>query len=206
MLKKRWHALLGGVLLILVAASGGGFASTLTGATGMIMVPTASVLPTGAGEVSLHATDGRTGFSASYGIFENVEVAVNTLKPGNSPVDLGIVFKGLVFSETAERPGLAVGFESTQSYIMASKRLTPRMRVHVGYGDGDLKGAVGGVSYTLSSAAVSGGTPPTTLMAEYVDKEINVGARMVFSPQLSLDLALLNLKRLSAGVSVRVSF
>lgn len=212
---KRFHskikAVRAGVLLAVmtgaiafVAASAG--AGTISGATGLIEVPSADVLANGDLELTVRYLDGEFGLAAVYGILDDVEVGINNIRTG-SDAGVGFVFKGTIHRETNDRPAIAIGLESGQSYATVSKRLVPGVRLHGGYGIGRIKGLFAGVSYTLSTVSRGGAaSPPTTLYGEYTSRGLNVGARMVLSPVISADFALMDLKEATAALGVRLRF
>lgn len=194
------------MIALLIALAGQVGAATVSGATGLIYVPSADTLGEHEAEIGVRYVDGKLFSSFMYGVFDQIEIGVNNVRRNGDDSQLGFVIKGNVFSETAERPAVAVGFETDQSYIVASKRLTPRVRGHVGFGHGDLRGAIAGVSLVLNTTSGGGVTPTTTLLAEYTPRGLNAGVRMVFSPLVSVDVSLLDLDKLSAGVALRTRF
>lgn len=187
----------------------GASAGTLTGATGLITLASADTLPSGNAEFGVRMNGGQVGATAIYGLMEELEVGVNSFKPNAQPLGVGLVLKGQLLNETESVPAVAVGFETDQSYLVASKRLTPRVRVHAGYLHGDQQGVAAGVAYTLNTTSVSStpvSSPATTLLAEYVPSGVNVGARMFFGPSIAVDVALMDLEEFTGGVSFRLAF
>ena len=191
---------------LLVALAGQVGAATVSGATGLIYVPTADTLGEREAEIGVRYVDGRLSSSFMYGVLDQVEVGVNNIRSNGDPSQLGFVLKGNVFTETVERPALAVGFETDRSYVVASKRLTPRLRGHAGFGQGKLNGAFAGASLVLNTTSGGRVTPTTTLLAEYTPRGLNAGMRLVFSPLISVDLSLIDLDELSFGVALRTRF
>lgn len=193
------------LLLALVGASVS--AGTVTGASGLITLATADALPGGTAELAVRESDNRLGVSMVWGPGGGVEVGVNTIKEG--PFGVGFLLKGVVAYETVSSPGVAVGFETERSYLVVSKRLTPRVRLHGAYLHGEEQGLAAGLAYSVSTASLSSTgmmSPATTLLAEYTPSGVNVGARMLFGPLLALDVALMDLKRPSGGLSLRITF
>lgn len=201
----RTLAALAAAALVALAA-GSVSAATVTGASGLIYVPSADTLATGDAEIAVRHLDGRLTSSFTYGIFERIEIALNNMAQPGDPADVGLVLKGAVFEETAQRPAVAVGFETGRSYAVVSKRLSPRVRAHAGIGSGSLDGVFAGLSLSLNTISGTSGAPATTVLAEVVRGKVNAGVRMVFSPLLSVDLALEDLKDVSAGVALRTRF
>ena len=206
--KQRFTAIAALILVAAVLAFGPSpaGAATLTGASGLIYIPSADTLGTGDAEIGVRFTDGKLTTSLTYGVFERIEVGINNVKKGAEPAGLGLVLKGAVFEETAERPAVAVGFETGQSYVVVSKRLAPRVRAHAGFGSGELEGLFAGVSLVVSTTSSGSISPATTLLAEVTPEGLNAGVRMVFSPVVSVDLSLIDLEKLSAGVALRTRF
>lgn len=183
-------------------------ASTLTGATGLIAVPTADTLPAGVGEFAVHFHDHRLTAAVSYGFFDHVEIGANT-RVKDASLDLGLMIKANLVTETARNPAVALGFETGRSYVVVSKLVAPRVRGTAGYALGDQSGPFAGVAVNLSTASVQGraGIPPTTLMAEISPgRGLDVGARVLITPNFSADLMLLNMKDVGAGIAIRTQF
>lgn len=181
-------------------------ATTVSGATGLIFVPTADTLPVGDVEIGVRYIDEKIASSVTYGIFDQIEIGINSVHGNKDSSELGFVLKGTVFTETQDRPALAVGLETDQSYIVASKRLTPSIRAHVGYGIGDMEGLLAGVSLVVNTTTSGRFSPATSILAEMTPKGLNAGLRLVFSPLISVDLALLDLSDFAAGVAIRTRF
>gem|GEM_PF-1887672 len=181
-------------------------AGTISGASGLIEVPSADVLADGAFEATVRFAGDKVGLSATYGAFDSMEVAVNTLRTGKDEA-IGIVLKGVVYEETGPRPAVAIGLETGQSYAVLSKRIAPGVRLHAGYGIGRMQGLFAGFTYSLSTVSARGAAAPvTTLLGELTPNGVNVGARMVFSPVFAADIGLLDLREATAGLSVRLMF
>lgn len=184
-------------------------AATFTGVSGMLTVPTADVLPEGAIEGGIRLVGDDMTAAIALGALPNVEVALNNVSETAGIEEIGFAVKGLVFAETAREPGVAAGFESERAYIVVSKRLAPRFRAHAGYAYGERSGVFGGASYALATASSGRSAlrvPATTAMFEYTPDGLNVGARMVFAPALSVDVGLMDLEDLVLGVSLRSVF
>lgn len=181
-------------------------AATATGSSGLIHTPSADTLETGDVELGVRYTGNKLSASLTWGIAERIEIGVNSLEKGGTLSDLGLFVKGAVFEETADRPAVAVGFETGQSYVVVSKRLAPRVRAHAGYGSGALDGVFAGVSVALNTTSNRAGAPVTTVLAEATKHGLNAGLRMIFSPSISLDVALIDLEKFSGAVGIRMRF
>ena len=104
------------------------------------MYPAPTRWQTREAEISVRYLDGRLSSSFMYGVFDQIEIGVNNIRANGDTSDLGIVLKGTAVQETADSPAIAVGFETGQGYVVASKRLAPWLRGHAGFGYGDLEG------------------------------------------------------------------
>ena len=203
--RQQWTSLIFALAALLVFGASPGRAGTETGASGLILVPSADTLAPGDAEFAVRYKDGRLGGSFTYGIFDRIEIGVNNMRK-SSTSDFGIVIKGAIFEETASEPAVAVGFETGQSYVVVSKRLAPRVRAHLGLGAGDLEGVFAGVALVVNTTTGRGLAPATTAMAEVTPRGVNAGVRLVFSPLVSADVALVDLEELVGGISFRVRF
>lgn len=196
------------VLVVLVALSLSASAATPTGATGLISIPTADTLGTQDAEFTAHLSGGRFLGAITYSPLDQIEVGVNTAAKGVNSLELGFLIKAKLLAETAEAPAIALGFETGQSYVVASKRLSPRVRAHLGLGQGRISGLFAGAAISLSNASVQGrgGLPPMTVMGEYTPAGFHAGLRMVLTPQISFDLSLHRLKEVAGGITIRTRF
>jgi len=193
----------------LIAIGGSVLAATVTGSSGLVTLPTADVLPAGAFEVGGRYVDERLGLTAAFGAYGDLEVGVNTLEDGTGALDLGVFLKGVLLHESASSPGIAVGYESGHGYIVASKRVAPRVRLHAAYLFGDDPGPAAGVAYSVSTASVTSSgvpRPATTLIAEYTPEGLNAGARLLVGTAATLDMGLIDLKHPTAGLTLRLAF
>lgn len=209
----------GSVLMGLLVAALPAGAGTLSGLSGLLTVPTADVLPWGGLEAGVHLA-GKGAHGAGDRIvvtvvsspMDNVEVGLTNLRRKDHFGEFELALKGLVFAETANQPGVAAGFDPGWAFVVASRRVAPRVRIHAGYGYGEHKGFFGGASIALSTASTANSalrTPAVTAMAEYTPAGANVGARLIFTPFLSADVGLMDLggsEEWIAGVSYRRSF
>src|SRR5690606_40030383 len=148
--RQQWTSLIFARAALLVFGASPARAGTETGASGLILVPSADTLAPGDAEFAVRYKDGRLGGSFTYGIFERIEIGGNNMRT-SSTSDFGIVIKGAIFEETASEPAVSVGFETGQSYVVVSKRLAPRVRAHLGLGAGDLEGVFAGVALVVNT-------------------------------------------------------
>ncbi|MGE5593733.1 MAG: YjbH domain-containing protein [Betaproteobacteria bacterium] len=211
-MRKTGIAVTVALLLVAVAAAGPrSYASTTyTGETGLLLVPSADTL--GANTINIGYGHLRLVniVSVGVGLTPNLEVGIGStgFSDGASVYPL---LKLRLMGESRDMPAVAVGLEDNALYVAASKRLSSRgARVHVGFGSGRFDGLFAGVDLVLNPVAISGGGssgfPVTTLMGEYVGGEFNVGARFDVANGLALDVGLLDMNALSAGVSFKLKF
>lgn len=198
------------IMLAMVALLGlGASAATMSGASGLIKNPSADTLNAGDIEFSFGLHNNNFTGSFGFGLLDNIEIGVNTLGTSGDFLNLGFFAKVNVVDEDETMPAIGVGTESKRTYVVASKRLMPRARGHIGYGFGSHDGIFGGVSVNLNTTSLQGSAsmPPTTLIAEMVPGgTINAGVRVLFSPALSAELSLIDMRHLAATVSVRSRF
>ncbi|MBI2914974.1 MAG: hypothetical protein HYY08_03500 [Firmicutes bacterium] len=217
--------------LVLVAAllaaatvgllGGAAGASNLTGASGLILVPSADILDLGTLPLGYHSPGS---LSVGLGVTTNAETGV-AMKSGG---DLSPHFKLRILPEEAGHPGIALGLLDGAVYIVASHRLTPGAgRVHAGFAvsgtpagpSPGLRGLFAGISLPLSSQA--GGSSATgaakgkahagaaswVLMLEYTGTGVNAGVRVDTAiPGLGIDLVLLDLNQPSLGAQYTIRF
>ncbi|MGE5572211.1 MAG: YjbH domain-containing protein [Bacteroidota bacterium] len=211
-MRKTGIAVTIAVLLVAAAVAGPrSYASTTyTGETGLLLVPSADTLGTN----SLAITYGHLRLvnivSVGVGLTPNFEIGV-----GSAGFDEGAsaypLLKLRLVGESREMPAVAVGLEDEALYVAASKRLSARgARAHVGFGSGRFDGLFAGVDLVLNPVSVSSGGvsgfPVTTLMGEYVGGGFNVGARFDIARGLAVNLGILDMHSLSAGVSFKMKF
>lgn len=195
--------------MIMFVPPGSTSAGTLSGSTGLITLGTADTLSVGTAELGFRQYRHHLTVTGMYGMLPDVEVGLQMPLVNGGLDEVGLVLKGVVAAETASTPGVAIGFEPEKSYIVASKRLLPRLRFHAAYLHGDVKGPAAGLAYSVNTASLSPSAispPATTLMAEYTPAGVNVGARLLFGTLLSIDVALMDLERPTGGLTLRFEF
>lgn len=179
----------------------------------LVEAPTADM---GSEQASLTAeiTENRGLMEGIYLLDEKVEVGIQIYSGENNNLKPGALVKFLVLEENEGQPALAVGLRRKDLYLAASKDLGYNIRGHAGIGDGHYGGIFAGINKVINPADITiteedeGGSPdylnnlpPVNLMAEYLDQEINLGARFNFYPDLYFDLHLLNFDTPRAGMS-----
>ncbi|MDI7247459.1 MAG: YjbH domain-containing protein [Bacillota bacterium] len=212
-MRKTGIALTIAVLLVAAAVAGPrSYASTTyTGETGLLLAPSADTLGTN----SLAITYGHLRLvnivSVGVGLTPNFEIGVGSAGFGEGSGSAYPLLKLRLVGESRDMPAVAVGLEDKALYVAASKRLSARgARAHVGFGSGRFDGLFAGVDLVLNPVSISNGGasgfPVTTLMGEYVGGGFNVGARFDIARGLAVNLGLLDMDSLSAGVSFKMKF
>ncbi len=213
-MRKTRIAITVAVLLVAAAIAGPrSYASTTyTGETGLLLAPSADTL----GANTLAITYGHLELvnivSVGVGLTPNLEIGVGSAGFGHGEgASAYPLLKLRLMGESRDMPAVAVGLEDKALYVAASKRLSSRgARAHVGFGSGRFDGLFAGVDLVLNPVAISGGgasgLPVTTLIGEYVGGDFNVGARFDVARGLAVNLGLLDLDTLSAGVSFKMRF
>ena len=133
---------------------------------------------------------------------------------GHSDYNLGPKAKLLLAPEAPNQPAIAAGIQNRDIYLTLSKDLTYGIRGHAGIGNGRFSNFFIGVNKVINSGNVSirdaaeaeeqtsSFNPPVNIMAEYVDREINLGVRTNIERHIYLELGVLDLKDFKAGISV----
>ncbi|MDI3280262.1 MAG: YjbH domain-containing protein [Bacillota bacterium] len=215
-----WLVLALGVFLGLAAAPAGAEPS-VDGSTGLIFVPSADVLPSGNFSLGFHLVRSENYLSFNFGLVENLEIGADSVfvQGGRTATFLNAKYRFL--PERKDAPALALGVKALNEnsrvlYLVASKALPELagVRGHLGLGTGD-QGLFLGVSKVLNPVSVRpsgkqsqwyGGLPPTTLLAEFDGRQLNLGARLEVSPGLHLGAYLLNLHDGMIGLSYTTRF
>jgi hypothetical protein len=211
-MRKGWVLL---ALLGLATVKPAGAAPNFLGSTGLLLTPTADVLRLREWNAHVHGTDDFTTYGAAIGIFENLEVGVTAFDPDIGNDDALINAKYRLLAETATAPAIAVGavditdeLEVDPSiYLVISKALGMtggsgayggyQLRGHLGVGDGIYDDIIAGLDLIFN--------PRLLLMAEYDGNDFNFGARLGLTPEVRVDLAVLD-GNFGAGISFNAAF
>lgn len=211
-MRKTRIAITVAVLLVVAAAAGPrSYASTTyTGETGLLLAPSADTLGANTLAITYGHLDLVNIVSIGVGLTPNLEIGVGSAGFGDGASAYPLL-KLRLMGESRDMPAVAVGIEDKALYVAASKRLSARgARAHVGFGSGRFDGLFAGVDLVLNPVAISGGGasgfPVTTLIGEYVGGDFNMGARFDIARGLEVNLGLLDLDTLSAGVSFKMRF
>lgn len=209
-MRKGWVLLALMAIAIVPPASA---APNFLGSTGLLITPNADALGLREWNVHVHGTDDLTTFGVNFGIFENLEAGVTGFDPDGGDTEALINLKYRLVPETATTPAIAVGvvdvadeLDADQSiYVVLSKGLgmvetgatASRLRGHIGIGDGIYDTVFGGVDLVLS--------PRLLAMAEYDSEDFNFGVRLGLTPEVRVDLAILD-GDFGAGISWNALF
>lgn len=185
------------VIAIVAATSAASAAPSVTGPTGLIDTPSASMLREG--QVSLgyyHLNHSGAGvFNTS--LSGNLELGVAGFRYDGGHNNKTMVNAKLsLVPETILSPGFAVGIEDAANmdkrsvYAVASKGLPFGFRLHVGAGNGRFDGMFAALEKTIKPAGAMTGNntfPATTLLAEFNGKTMNYGARVAIASGVKFD-------------------
>ncbi len=200
------------ILLVVaaIAAPVGYAAMTYTGQSGLLLAPSADTLAERYVAIGCARLNLASAISVGIGLAPNLEIGVGSIDPGHGP-SVYPLLKLRLAGESRGMPALAVGLEGQALYVAASKRLADRgPRVHVGFGSGRFDGLFAGIEHVVNPVSISArdgaAFPTTTLVGECVGGDFNVGAKFDFAGGFGLNIGLLDMDTLSAGVSFRTKF
>jgi hypothetical protein len=211
-LKKIGNALVIGLVLsiILVGVHSVGQAAVMND---LIWVPTANIINNQAA-VSGELVGDVGRFEGVYKVDPRVEIGGELISYKGEGYDLGLLAKILFSEETVNQPALAVGLKNKDLYATASKSMGYGMSGHLGIGDGSFGGLFVGISKVINPVSVeitqdkqdksisaTSNFPTTNLMIEYINREINFGARVNLKKSFYLDLAVLDLDQFKLGLN-----
>ena len=175
--------------------------------TDLILTPTAGIIENqGAVGAERKGSDTRI-----YGLFriENfIEIGGQVIDEPQEP-ELGILLKTRLIAEGDGRPDIAVGIRGRSLYAVGSLSFYENTRGHFGLADSSMGGIFFGIDHVINPHDVQivdedgNGMrlPRTRIMAEYLDEEFNFGARMNLTPELSVELSLIDLSNAKVGVN-----
>lgn len=114
--------------------------------------------------------------------------------------------KLLLFDEEDGFPSVSVGTRERDFYFVMSKNLGYDIRAHLGIGNGEFDGLFLGFNKMINPVAVqtssSTGVPlPIDLMAEYADKQVNLGVRVYLREEITVDAGLMDFEKLKLGMN-----
>lgn len=182
--------------------------------TGLFRVVTADVMPKGTANIRLLQVGSNPELSFTVGISDNLEVSLAFGQSGKNDPYSSLELKGRILPESKDSPGLAVGMFNKSVYVVTSKRLDvgSGIRGHLGVSVGEDAGPFIGLEKSLNAVSVSRQNtssvklPPTIGIVELSHSGLNVGVRLLISPEFTLDLALSDMKTLTLGGSLKLGF
>ena len=172
----------------------------------LILTPTAGIIENqGAVGAERIGSDTRI-----YGLFklENfIEIGGQVIDKPQEP-ELGILLKTRLIAEGDGRPDIAVGIRGRSLYAVGSLTFYENTRGHFGLADSSMGGIFFGIDHVINPHNVQivgedgNGMrlPRTRVMAEYIDEAFNFGARMNITPELSVELSLLDISDAKVGM------
>ncbi len=201
-------------VLMIGASSTVGLAHNVYGTTGLLNIPTASVLPSGSFSLAYNYFRGDNHASVILGAFPGVEVGLATRIVDADPRFAGNV-KVQLLSE-GEYPAIAVGLNTDLNqanfYLVGSMQIgVPGVRGHLGFGSGRYKSGFAGISSVLNPVSISTDSskltmPLTTFMLEFDGRGLNTGVIMKFANSLETKFLLTDFQRIGFGVSFSTHF
>ncbi len=215
---KRYAALFTAMIFLLVTLQVEANMSSL-GATGLISIPTADTTEQNSLQVGyLYNNGDGEGYGGnsvilfSYGYNESIEAGLSYRPPADLDEIKAHLKIRLLQEGEGYSPALAFGAVGKNPYIAASKNigsLLAGMRLHLGYGLGDLGGVFVGLEKSLNSFSITEKNyhlPLTTVMAEYGGGGFNFGLNFEVTPQINVKAHLANFRNLVLGVQAFHSF
>jgi hypothetical protein len=208
------------VVCLLVVVNGSASAMTASGGgfSGLINIPTADILSTNQATIGYQLIDNGDKVLLNYGIENNIEFGLTGYwydeeRNNGDDSDLFLNVKMRFMEENSNQPALAMGIVDEDLYITASKNLDYYdLRGHIGVGNGGFDGVFAGLSKTINPVSITADKgdsfkmPVTTLMLDYVNQSLNVGAKFKINSQFNFNVALEDLSDLSAGVQFNNQF
>ncbi|MGM0470899.1 MAG: hypothetical protein ACQEQI_01250 [Bacillota bacterium] len=185
------------------------------GYSGLIKVPTADVLAPNRATIGYQHLDDSDLALFNYGVYDNFELGLSNYWYDHSGKDddLKLNAKVQLLAEDQNHPAVALGVMNEDLYVAASRDLNYRgLRGHIGIGDDKLDGLFVGVSKTINPVRISTKKdngfqmPVTTLMVEYLDHDLNLGAKFKLNSQFDLNVAVEDMDDLSAGINFNTKF
>ncbi|HHT36021.1 MAG: YjbH domain-containing protein [Candidatus Wallacebacter cryptica] len=184
-------------------------AHNIYGSTGLINIPTASIMPSGSVGAAFHQLRGGGHFSVVLGAFPGVEVGLASHFKQHSQTFSGSV-KVQILQEQ-DYPAVAVGLTTDGSqasyYLVGSMQLgIPGVRGHLGFGSGRYSRGFAGISSVLNPVSIVSSdrkftVPVTSLLVELDGTGLNAGVSLKFNQTLDARLMLMNFDSLGLGIS-----
>ncbi|AZO93965.1 hypothetical protein [Halocella sp. SP3-1] len=114
--------------------------------------------------------------------------------------------KLLLFDEKDGFPSVSIGAREKDFYFIMSKNLGHDIRAHLGIGNGEFDGLFLGFNKLINPVAVqtssSTGVPlPINLMAEYANRQVNLGVRVYLREAIAVDAGLMDFEKVKLGMN-----
>ncbi len=201
-------------LLVLIAIGGGAAEPALRGYSGLLLLPTADSLDRNQYNVSLNSSEitdfEDRSYIFNYGLADDIEGGLLWFHPDHGPTETLINIKYRFERGTSRRASLAVGVADltdqldTSVYVIATKEIgepvgsigghpVHMLRVHGGIGSGMFDDFFFGAEARLAERL--------TLMAEHVNDQINVGARLRLWRNFTVDAGWLDADDLAVALT-----
>ena len=201
-------------LLVLIAIGGGAAEPALRGYSGLLLLPTADSLNRNQYNVSLNSSEitdfEDRSYIFNYGLADDIEGGLLWFHPERGPTETLINIKYRFERGTSRRASLAVGVADltdqldTSVYVIATKEVgepvgsigghpVHMLRVHAGIGSGMFDDFFFGAEARLAERL--------TLMAEHVNDQINVGARLRLWRNFTVDAGWLDADDLAVALT-----
>ncbi len=201
-------------VLLIVAIGTAGAEPALPGYSGLLMAPTADALNRNQYSVSLNSSEVSDfedrGYILNFGLADDIEGGLLWFHPEHGPSRTLINIKHRFERGSARRASLAVGVADltdevdTSVYVAATKQLGRQvgiisgrpvhmLRVHAGVGSGMFDDFFFGAEARLGRRM--------TLMAEHVNDQVNVGARLRLWQNFTVDAGVLDMDDVAVSLS-----
>lgn len=117
---------------------------------------------------------------------------------------LGALAKVILSRENEKEPAISAGIRMSDIYFVISKNMGMGFRGHLGIGNGELRGLFFGFNKVVNPVNISKDGQPSlpviNLMGEYIDQNLNVGARINLQQNIKFDISVVNLDSLKLGL------
>jgi len=214
-MQKLWKVSVVLCFLVLILLPGNvGLAHNAYGVTGLINIPTASVLSSGSMSIGYSAFRGGHYASVILGAFPNVEVGLASDLSSKNPSFLGSA-KVKILNE-ADYPAVAVGLTADGNhvnyYLVCSMQVGfPGVRGHIGFGTGRYKSGFAGISSVLNPVSISTSNkrftlPVTTVLIEYDGSGLNTGLSFKFNQKLESKIIVSDFNQIGFAVNYSHTF
>lgn len=189
MLRKTGWILSGVIISVLAMGSP---VSAAFAESDLIQSPTGDVMRINQWEMGIHVRDdGPATAEFRMGMAPGWELGVDGIEDDG----VGLNIRYQIVGESKSSPAIAVGIsdigrDDLSPYVALSQRFPQSfVRWHLGVGGGRYDGIFLGVSTRINTVQTGGNGNPISLMAEYVNNDLNLGVSFNFSQGWHLDIA-----------------